>query len=86
MELSKKTTILFSPELHKRLVTLAEHRRTSIGELVRSAVEQQYGLVDERQRLEAVEELAAMSLPVGPPEQLERESVPKPEEGRISRL
>lgn len=33
MELTKKTTILFPPELHDRLVRLARDRRTSLGEL-----------------------------------------------------
>ena len=36
MELSKKTTILFSPDLHERLAHLAKQRNTSIGELVRT--------------------------------------------------
>ena len=80
MELTKKTTILFSPELHQRLVRLAKQRRTSIGELVRTAVEQQYGLVSKEARLAAVSALGELNLPVGSPEEMERESVPTPEE------
>lgn len=80
MELTKKTTILFSPDLHQRLARLAEQRRTSIGDLVRTAVEQQYGLVSPEERLEAVSALGELALPVGSPEQMERESVPTPEE------
>ena len=80
MELSKKTTILFSPDLHERLTRLAEQRKTSIGELVRTAVEQQYGLVSRAERLEAVGALGELELPVGSPEEMEKESVPTPEE------
>lgn len=80
MELSKKTTILFPPELHERLTRLAEVRGSSLGELVREACRERYGLVSEEERLEAVRELEALSLPVGEPEDLERESVPDPDE------
>jgi len=80
MELSKKTTILFSPDLHERLTRLAEQRKTSIGELVRTAVERQYGLVSVEERLEAVTALGAFELPVGSPQEMERDSVPTPEE------
>jgi len=80
MELSKKTTILFSPDLHERLVRLAAQRCTSIGDLVRTAVEQQYGLVSKEERLEAVSALSELNLPVGSAEEMEMESVPTPEE------
>lgn len=80
MELSKKTTILFPPELHERLTRLAEHRGTSLGDLVRRACEIQYGLLPVDARLEAVRELAALALPIGSPEEMERESVPSMDE------
>ena len=80
MELSKKTTILFSPDLHERLTRLARQRKTSIGELVRTAVERQYGLVSREERLAAVGALGELGLPVGSPEEMEKESVPTPEE------
>lgn len=79
MELTKKTTILFSPELHEQLSRLAEHQGTSLGELVRRACELQYGLVPPDTRLEAVRELASLSLPVADPEEMERQSVPDPD-------
>ena len=37
MALTKKTTILLQPELHERLVRLAEQKQSSIGELIRTA-------------------------------------------------
>lgn len=80
MELSKKTTILFSPDLHERLVRLADRRGTSLGQLVREACEAQYGSVPPEERMEAVEELGRMSLPVASPDVMERESVPSPDD------
>ena len=79
MELSKKTTLLFPPDLYRDLTRLARQRQVSVGELVRRACEVQYGIVSRESRLAAVKELEAMSLPVGEPEQLKRESVPDPE-------
>ena len=76
MELTKKTTILFPPDLHTRLLRLAEQKGTSLGALVRSACEKQYGLASVEERLAAVEALAALDLPVGSAEEMARESVP----------
>lgn len=77
-ELSKKTTILFSPELHERLTRLAEQRGGSLGWLVREACVRQYGLVAGEDRLAAVQSLEALSLPVGDPIQMKRESLLRP--------
>jgi hypothetical protein len=80
MELSKKTTILLTPELHDRLTALAQQRGSSIGALVREACEKQYGLVSTDERLRAVREIAGLRLPVGSIRQIKRESVPDPTE------
>lgn len=80
MELSKKTTILFPPDLHERLVRLAEQKHTSLGDLVRSACQRQYGLASAEERLGAVRDVAALRLPVGTPEEMAAESVPDPDE------
>jgi predicted DNA-binding protein len=80
MELSKKTTILLTPELHARLVTLAKQRGSSIGALIREACERQYGLYSKEGRLAAVREMSQLSLPVGTVRQMKRESVPDPKE------
>lgn len=69
MELSKKTTILFPRDLHDRLVRLAEARGVSLGALVREACEEYYGLSSHGDRL------AALELPVGTPEEMEREAI-----------
>jgi hypothetical protein len=76
MELSKKTTILFSPDTHARLTALAARRGTSLGDLVREACVAQYGLVDTDTRVAAVAALTALSLPVASPRDLKQESVP----------
>jgi hypothetical protein len=80
MELSKKTTILLSPALHRRLSQLAAQRRTSIGELVRTACERQYGLLADEDRLAAARALAAFRLPVADVRTMKEESVPRPDE------
>jgi predicted transcriptional regulator len=78
MSLTHKTTILLSDDLHRQLAQLAEERGQSLGELVRQACEQQYGIADRQSRSAAVRALAAMKLPVGPVEQMIAESVPEP--------
>ena len=79
MELIKKTTILFPPDLYAQMAHLARKRQSSVGELVREACRAQYFRTTRDERLAAVAELAAMSLPVGTPEQMKAESVPAPE-------
>lgn len=80
MELSKKTTILFSPELHSRLTGLAARRGVSLGELVREACEARYAVANAPERTDAVRALAELSLPVGTADEMERESVPDPDD------
>jgi predicted DNA-binding protein len=76
MELTKKTTILFPPELHRRLSKLAARQGSSLGALVREACERQYGIAGSAAGLEAVEALAGLRLPVGKVGAMKRESVP----------
>jgi hypothetical protein len=76
MELTKKATILFPPDLYGRLAKLAEQRHSSVGELVREACKSQYSLTSVAERLALIHRMAAMNLPVGTPEEMERESVP----------
>jgi hypothetical protein len=79
MELTKKTTILFSPELHHRLTQIAEQRGTSLGDLVRSACEHEYGRVAPEEKVAAIRRMANLGLPVGGVRRMKRESVPTPE-------
>jgi hypothetical protein len=76
MELSKKTTVLFSHEQFSNLKKLAKARRRSIGDLIRSACEKQYGLVPHEEALEASEALSKLSLPVGTVEEMKKQLNP----------
>lgn len=78
MELSKKTTILFTPEQHAHLARTAQQRRTSIGDLIRRACEAQYGSQSDSDRLGAVKALGELDLPVSTPQRMKRESLPPP--------
>ena len=78
MSLSKRTTVLFSPDLYARLAREAERRRTSVGHLVREACARAYQVDPEADRVAAVEALAELSLPVGTPSDMKAESVPAP--------
>jgi len=63
MKLTKKTTILFPPELHDRLARLAAQRGTSLGDLVRSACERQYGASSREERIAAVRRIVSLKIP-----------------------
>ena len=78
--LTKKTTILLQPELHRRLTQLAAQRSTSVGSLIRSACMSQYGLGGTEERARAARQIADLTLPVGPVDRMKRESVPTPED------
>jgi hypothetical protein len=74
---TKRLQILFPPTLLDHLQVLARERRTSVANLIRTAVEQVY-FPDRRSAitpLDAVRRLAAMDLPVSDWEQMEVESV-----------
>ncbi len=80
MELEKKATILFSPDLYEHLTRVARERGVSVGRLVREACERQYGRWSSADGIAAVEGLAMLELPVDSPAELKRQSVPDPGE------
>ena len=80
MELSKKTSILFSPAQHEQLSRLAAEKHMSLGEIVRSACETQYGRSSEGSRLDAVRQLSALALPVADTRTMKEQSIPGPDE------
>ena len=79
MELTKKTTILLSPGLHRRLTQIAEQRGTSLGDLVRSACEHEYGRTAPEEKVAAIRRMAQLGLPVADVRRMKRDSVPAPE-------
>lgn len=73
--LNKRVQVLLSSDQHKRLETLASRRGTSVGALIREAIEKLYIQPDQEERLKAVRRMAELELPVSDWEQMERESV-----------
>ncbi len=72
-ELTKKTTILFPPDLYSHLERVAKQQRRSVGDLVREAAEIQYGKGGVAERLRAVEALACLQSSTGEPPELEEQ-------------
>ncbi len=64
MELSHKTTILFSEDQFSSLKHMAKAKRKSIGELIRSACEQVYASGNRLEAKNAVLDLEKLNLPV----------------------
>ena len=73
--LTKKTTILFPPDLYSRLTGIAAQRHSSVGELVREACRTQYSKPTKAEMLALIDELEDLNLPVGSPQEMEQESV-----------
>jgi hypothetical protein len=80
MALTKKTIVLFPPELHRRLTQVAAERKTSLADMVRRACEREYGYgsVTYEEKLATLHRMASLNLPTCDIEQMERESVPDP--------
>lgn len=73
--LSRRVQVLFSEPQIQQLQVIAEARGESVGALIRQAVDTVYLHGERARRLEAVRQMAAMSLPVADWEQMERESI-----------
>ncbi|MCK5196873.1 MAG: hypothetical protein KAR21_00895 [Spirochaetales bacterium] len=76
MELSHKTTILFSEDQFSALKSIAKAKRKSIGELIRSACEQVYASDNRESAVDAVLELEKLNLPVASVQKMKLEQVP----------
>lgn len=79
MALTKKTTILFPELLHKRLTQMAKQNKTSLGRLVRTACEKQYGLMSRSETEKALNDLAELSLPIEEMPELKNQLNPSPD-------
>jgi len=75
MELSHKTTILFSEDQFSSLKSMAKVKGKSVGELIRSACEQVYTSDTREGALNAVVELEKLDLPVSSVGEMKMEQV-----------
>jgi len=73
--LTRRVQVMLSPQQYERLETLARSRGTSVGALIRQALQEVFLQPDEVERLRAVKDLAAFQLPVAGWEQMEQESM-----------
>ncbi len=71
----KKTTLLFEENVYKKLQEKSKIEKISIGELVREAVTNYYGIKSSKQKMEALQKLSHMNLPVSDYEQMEKDIV-----------
>lgn len=78
--LTKKTTILFPPELYKQLAEIAAVMHTSVAQLVRQSVIERYLLSDKKQRLKAVKDLSDIHSSVSDWQTMEKEII----EGKLN--
>jgi threonine synthase len=70
--LNERLQILVSEEHRRRLEAEAKRRDTSVGSLVREAIDARFGAVTEEERLRAVTEIAAMKGVFLEPDELAR--------------
>ena len=77
----KRIEVMFSSEQIEYLQSIARSKGKSLESLVREAVEELYLERKKEERLEAVQRMAAMKLPVADWEQMERESMLETGEG-----
>ena len=69
----KKATLLFEEDIYEKLREKSLIDNVSIGELVREAVSVYYGIKNTEDKLEALNKLKSMKLPVGSPELIEQQ-------------
>lgn len=72
-QIEKKTTILLTPTLYKRLHKLSRILGKSMGQLLREAAEKQYFSAPSVEKMKIVRRMAEMNIPVGSPEEIEAE-------------
>jgi len=71
----KKTTMLFEENMYKKLQEKSKMENLSIGELVREAVTNYYGIKSSKEKMEALEKLSKMNLPVSDYDEMEKDIV-----------
>ena len=74
-QIEKKTTILLTKSLYRRLSRLSRLTKKSMGQLLREAAERQYFSAPSSEKKEIVRKMAEMNIPVGDPEEIEAEII-----------
>lgn len=69
-QIEKKTTILLTHTLHRRLLKLSHITGKSMGQLMREAAEKQYFSAPPAEKREIVRKMAAMNVSTGTPEEI----------------
>ncbi len=73
--LTKRAQILFSPEQYNKLHALSAEAHTSIGELVREAVDKVYGPETIKKRMATAKRLINLSVSTCPWRKMERQII-----------
>jgi hypothetical protein len=71
----KKTTLLFEENVYKKLKEKAKLENISMGELVREAVVEYYGIKNKEDKIKALKNLTDLKLPVSDYEDMEKEII-----------
>lgn len=69
----KKTTILLSQDLYKKLGRLSRISKKSMGRLLRDAAEKLYFSAPIPEKQQIVHKMSQMNVPIGSPEEIEDE-------------
>jgi hypothetical protein len=69
----KKATLLFDTDVYEKLRERSLVDNVSIGELVREAVSVYYGIKNTEEKLNSLNKLKLMKLPVGSPDSIEQQ-------------
>lgn len=73
MSLTERTQVLLSPEQRRKVAQLAARSSTSLGAVIRAAIDSYVPSVSSDRRRRALEELFALDAPVADWDEMERE-------------
>jgi hypothetical protein len=77
--LARRVQVLLSDSQYAELDAQARRRRKSVGAVIRDAITEHLSKDDQIERLDAVQRLGALQLPVSGWQQMERESAEAPD-------
>ncbi|MBM3700407.1 MAG: ribbon-helix-helix protein, CopG family [Actinobacteria bacterium] len=71
----KKTTLLFEEQAYKKLQEKSKLEKTSVGELVREAVTNYYGIKSSKEKMDALQKLGSLNMPVSDYKEMEKDII-----------